>query len=206
MVGPMIKNSLIFICLFVAACFNATAHASVMLDVSLANFTQSATEVTFDIEATFSSLDPDDFVSSLVFGLENSSAGLMSAGPTPYGRFMVETFGYPWDGGVDDVNGRIVLDARTNLDYLSHDAPLILARLHISTVGLANDDYILSLNSPINYGQGRIDGVDNAEFNTISIKDVPFTVAGNQTVPEPNSMAILGIGAVALLWSRRRSV
>lgn len=211
------KRSLISICVFVTACYSATAQASVLLNVSLTNFTQSTIEVSFDIEATFSSLDVNgdpqsgDFVSSLLFGLENSSAGLLSAGLTPYDRFTVDTTGYPWDGAVDNVNGRISLDARTLSDNLVDNTPLILARLHISTVGLANDNYVLSLKSPINFGQGTLDGVDNdvldnSVSNKISVNDGTFTILSNHTVPEPSSLTILMLGAVAVLMSRRRNV
>ena len=213
----MIKNSLISICLLVTACYAAPAHANVLLNVSLTNFTQSTIEVSFDIEATFSSLDVNgdpqsgDFVSSLVFGLENSSASLLSVGLTPYDRFTVDTAGYPWDGAVDNVIGRISVDARTPSDYLVDNTPLILARLHISTVGLANDNYVLSLNSPSNFGQGTLDTMPNEELNNnvsnkISVNDGTFTVLSNHTVPEPGSLTILMLGAVAMLNCRRRSV
>ncbi len=206
------KNSFISICLLVTACYAAPAHANVLLNVSLTNFTQSTIEVSFDIEATFSSLDSNgdpqsgDFVSSLLFGLENSSASLLSVGLTPYDRFTVDTAGYPWDGAVDDDNGRISLDARTLPDYLVDNTPLILARLYISTVGLANDNYVLSLNSPINFGQGTLDGVPNDVLDKISVNDGTFTVLSNHTVPEPSSLTILMLGAVAMLNCRRRSV
>jgi hypothetical protein len=215
----MMKKSLIAsIFWFVVVCFGVTSQAGVILNVSLTNINNSATEVTFDIEATFSSLDGngdpqlDDFVSSLSFGLDRSSAGLISMGPIPYDRFSVETTGYPWDGAVDDVNGLLDLTARSSgfdpdphSDYLVHNTPLIIARLHLSTVGLANDDYLVSLNSAINLGQGTLDGVDNEVTDRISIKDVTFTVVGNQTVPEPSSIAILGLGVAAVLMGRRRS-
>ena len=208
----MMKNSFISICLLVTACYAAPAHANVLLNVSLTNFTQSTIEVSFDIEATFSSLDSNgdpqsgDFVSSLLFGLENSSASLLSSGLHPYDRFTVDTAGYPWDGAVDDDNGRISLDARTLPDYLVDNTPLILARLYISTVGLANDNYVLSLNSPINFGQGTLDGVPNDVLDKISVNDGTFTVLSNHTVPEPSSLTILMLGAVAMLNCRRRSV
>jgi PEP-CTERM motif len=209
----MMKKCLIAsLCWFVIACYGVTSHATVMLNVSLTNFAQSSTEVTFDIEAAFSSLDINgdpqlgDFVSSLLFGLENSSAGLLSVGPNPYDRFTAETAGFPWDGGVDAVNGRISLDARTNLDYLVHDTPLTLARLHISTEGLANDDYVLSLNSSNNFGQGTLDGVDNDVLLASSIITLEgkFTVFNNTVVPEPGSMSILGLGAVSIFCVYRR--
>jgi PEP-CTERM motif len=200
----MIRSFTLVICLLVSVCLAATAQASVMLDVALANPLQTDNEVSFDIFATFSSPNSNDFLNALTLSLENSSADLISA------ISVITSDTNHWDGG--SANGIIDLTAPSSGgpgpydDYLRPGVPRVLARLLIDTTGLANGSYLVSLAFPsVNEGQGTLNGFVNEILlgSDISTTDVNFKVSRTAVIPEPGSMAILGLGAVSILFGYR---
>lgn len=198
--------------MFVIVTLGPHAHGGVLINASLTNPTMGFSDVTFDIEATFTAPQTGDFIRSLTLEL-NISSDLLAASPSdPYERFSVATAG-SWIVFFDAINGRVFLDASevsgfppVPIDPLVDGVTQTLARLRVNTTGLLPNTYIISLDSSNNSAIGTVNGSENfdVDHNSILVDDNSFTITGILAVPEPASIFVLGFCAVPMLLNRRR--
>ena len=201
-------------------------RGGVLLTLSIGGPTQiAANRVAFNIEASFTSTNAADYVSSFIVTLQNSDSQLTSNG-TDYSRFSLDSFlqvsGDSWEGAFDNLSGIgliFALDTNNNLSELLFDspAPQVIARLVVDTTGLGDGTYTASLfDINVSDASGFINGNPENSFVFAPPQDVTvslnasgsFVTSNSVTaVPEPSSFLSMvfigGIGLVRLIRKKK---